>query len=95
VYDSVNHVQEILFTDSAQQVHDLLGDARARWQDINLGAMAANGSSLAATFDPVTNIPRALYVGSDLHVHLLSFLSPGTFSDADLTGLAGGPNAIP
>lgn len=95
VYDSVNRVQEILFTDSAQHVHKLLGDARARWQEIDLGAIAASGSSLAATFDTVSNIPRALYVGSDLHVHLLSFLSPGTFSDADLTSLAGGPNAIP
>jgi hypothetical protein len=68
------------------------------WQDADLtqitGGPNANGFAIATAFDPVWNGMRTNYVAEDRHVHELYLLN-GTWQDADLTQITGGPDASP
>ena len=81
--------------------------AQRTWNDGDwtawLGGPLAGGP-IASLYDPNSKGVRNHYIGADQHVHELSFsqfasidgLSPGidASGDADLTALAGGPNAV-
>src|SRR5581483_10758086 len=59
---------------------------------LTVGPKTSSGSGIAMAFDPIWNTPRTHYIGADQHVHEL-YISGGSWHNADLTALTGGPNA--
>ena len=87
VYVSEAHVHELSLVSGGQWGHadltDLAGGPNASGEPMGY-ATSLGGQGPAA---------RVVYWGADAHVHELSLVSGGQWGHADLTDLAGGPNA--
>ena len=91
-----SNAARVYYIGSDQHVHELVLSNGA-WQAADLTALTGAGNATATSafanlYDPIYNALRTSYIGSDQHVHELSF-SEGVWHDEDLTLITAAGNA--